>query len=456
MSIIACRRRFVSAALGALALCTIFSSAAAAASPADEVLNWNVLTLNLVTAVSPSGMPQSRIAAMVQLAVHDALNAIDHRYTAYAYAQEEDPTASAAAAVATAAHDVLLNQVPSQAAAIATAWAASLGAIPEGTSKDSGIAIGHAAAAAMLQLRSSDGSGTTSVYTPGTRPGFWRPTPNPTPSNPAGATGLLPALFPGWGNVTPFVLRGGAQFRPDGPPALRSGRYARDFNEVKDVGEQFTPLRTSEQSTIARFWYEGSHRGWSRIARNLAIARSLDAWDTARLLALVHAATADGFIAGFNAKYHFNFWRPVTAIREAATDGNDHTVSDPDWNTYLNTPAIPEYPSTHSVLGSAAAEVLARFFGTDEVSFTTTSGPPFAGITRSFTSFSQAAGENGDSRIFAGIHFRSGVRDGMWQGRKIGKFTFRHALEPVNGDADDDADEGSETGSERSGPQPLP
>lgn len=449
MLTVLCRRTLVSVGICMLAIVPARVSGAAAI--VDEVINWNVLTLNVVAALTPAGMPQSRIAAMVQLAVHDALNAIERRYAPYAYAQQEDPSASAAAAVATAAHDVLVNQVPSQTAAVNTAWASSLTAVPAGTAKDHGIAIGHAAAAAMLKLRESDGSAIVTVYTPGTRPGLWRPTPNPIPSNPAAATDLLPALLPGWGNVTPFVLRTGAQFRPDGPPRLRSERYGEDFNEVKDVGEQFTPLRSSEQSTIARFWYEGSHRGWSRIARNLAVARSLDAWDTARLLALVHAVTADGFVAGFNAKYYFNFWRPVTAIREASTDRNDYTVSDANWNTYLNTPNIPEYPSTHSVLGAAAAEVLARFFETDDVSFTTTSGPPFAGITRSFTSFSQAATENGDSRIFAGIHFRSAVRDGIWQGRKIGKFAFRHALEPVRGHAGDDSDERRDIGSDRSG-----
>jgi len=336
------------------------------------------------------------------------------------------------AAIATAARDVLVDQVQAQAATIDMAWATSLSTVPDSAAKITGTAIGHAAAAAMLALRKADDSAVVTLYVPGSGPGFWRPTPNPVPSNPAGASALLPALFPGWGNVVPFALSTGAQFRPDGPPPLTSDHYTQDLREVRDIGEQFSPLRTADEASIARFWYEGSHRGWSRIARTLAVTHSLDAWETARVLALVHVATADGFIAAFNAKYYFNFWRPVTAIREADTDGNDNTVEDLFWNTYLNTPNIPEYPSSHSVLGAAAAEVLARFFGSDDMAFSTTSGAPFAGITRSYSSFSQAADENGESRILAGIHFRSAVRDGIWQGRKIGKFVAMHILEPVD------------------------
>jgi hypothetical protein len=283
----------------------------------------------------------------------------------------------------------------------------------------------------MLALRANDGASVVTPYTPGTLPGQWQPTPNPVPPIPAGAD-LLPAILPGWGKVTPFALRNGAQFRPDGPPSLTSDQYTQDFDEVKTIGEQFSTLRTTEQSTIARFWYEGSPNMWNRITRNIAAARSLDSWENARVLALVNAAMADGFIAGFNAKYHFNFWRPVTAIRAADSDGNDDTVSDQNWNTYLNTPAIPDYPSTHSVLGGAASEVLARYFGTDDIAFSATSGAPLPGITRSFVSLSQAAQENADSRVFAGIHFRTACRDGVHQGHQIGKFIFMHYLGAAN------------------------
>ena len=264
---------------------------------------------------------------MVQLAVHDALNAIDRRYTPYAYSPSEDPTASAPAAVATAAHDVLVEQVPAQTAVVNAAWSASLSLVAPGASKDNGIAIGHSSAAAMVALRANDGASVVIAYTPGTLPGQWQPTQNPAPPSPAGAE-LLPAVLPGWGNVTPFVLHDGAQFRPDGPPSLTSEVYTQDFDQVKAIGEQFSTVRTADQSTIARFWYEGSPNMWNRITRNVAASHSLDSWENARVLALVNVAMADGFIAGFNAKYYFSFWRPVTAIREADADGNDDTVSD--------------------------------------------------------------------------------------------------------------------------------
>ena len=345
---------------------------------------------------------------------------------------QADSFASAPAAVATAARDVLLAENPTQAAAIESAYAMSLAAIPPGPAKDAGLAIGHAAAAAIQNQRSSDGSSTADIpYTPGTAPGEWRPTPNPFPANPPPPSpGFARATLPGWGNVVPFTLNDGAQFRPDGPPELTSDVYAQDYNEVQDIGEQQSVVRTLEQSEIARFWYQGFGPGWNRIARIMAQQRTLDMWDTARLLALVNVAMADGFIAGWNTRYVFNFWRPVTAIREGDTDGNPNTVADANWNSYLNTPAIPDYPSTHSVLGGAASEVLERFFGADDIAFTTTSGAPFAGITRSFTSFSQAAEENASSRVYAGIHFRTACNDGIKLGRKIGKFAFKHFLEP--------------------------
>jgi hypothetical protein len=176
------------------------------------------------------------------------------------------------------------------------------------------------------------------------------------------------------------------------------------------------------------FWYEGSPTAWNRIARTVAGQRTLDLWDSARLFGLLNFAMADGFIAGFDAKYAYNFWRPVTAIRAGDTDDNPRTVADAGWTPFLDTPSSPDYPSTHSVLGAAAAEVLARFFGTDSIPFTTTSGAPFPGFTRSYTSFSQAAQENADSRVYAGIHYRIATVDGLKMGRKVGRHVVRHSL----------------------------
>jgi PAP2 superfamily len=213
---------------------------------------------------------------------------------------------------------------------------------------------------------------------------------------------------------------------------LTSEEFARDYNEVKSIGDANSTTRTAEQSEIARFWYEGSPVGWNRIARVVSTQSALGLWEKARLFALLNLALADGYIASFNTKYAYNFWRPVTAIRAGDTDGNPDTRADPAWTSYLVTPPMPDYTSAHSVEGAAAAEVLASFLGTDYVSFTTTSGAPFPDITRSFTSFSQAARENADSRVYAGIHWRTACTDGLSQGEKIGKFAFKHFLKPVD------------------------
>ena len=408
---------------------------------AEDVIAWNARILNVLAVSGQNGIVQTRTLAMAHAAVHDALNVIDARFQRYAFEGTAVPWASAEAAIASATHAVLVGVIPSfgnaaqQAAAIVAANAAltaSLATIPDDAAKTMGIAVGLAAADAILRLRANDGALNNPPYVPLTGPGYWQPTPNPNPPDPvAGGPGLAPALLPGWGDVTPFVLNTGEQFRPDGPSPLTSEEYARDYNEVQSIGAQFSAVRTAEQSQIARFWYEGSQAGWNRIARTVAEGRVLDLWDQARLFALVNFAMADGFIAGWNTRYFYNFWRPVTAIRAGDTDGNAATVADAQWNTFLNTPAIPDYPSTHSVLGAAAAEILARFFDDDATPFTVTSGAPFAGVTRSFEGFSSAARENGNSRVYAGIHFRTAVRDGLRLGEHIGSFTFRRSLLPL-------------------------
>lgn len=388
---------------------------------ADIVTDWNVISITSAAGMIPP--VQSRIYAMVHAATHDALNAIERRYQPYAL-HAHVAGASPEAAVAAAAHGVLTAEIPAQQTALDTAYANSLSGVQDGPAKTYGILVGQAAAAAILGLRDNDGSTAVVTYTPGAGPGFWVPTP------PA----FLPAILPGWGNVTPFTLNRGEQFRPD-PPGyfnLGSEEYARDYNEVKRIGEMNSTTRTVEQSEIARFWYEGSPAGWNRIARVASSQAGLDLWENGRLFALVNFAMADGFIAGFNIRFFYNFWRPVTAIRDGDNDGNPNTAADPAWSSYLITPPIPDFPSTHSVLGAAAAEVLAEFFGTDFIAFSVESGAPFAGISRSYPSFSQAAHENAQSRIYAGIHFRSACTHGLRVGEKIGAFAFKHYLQPIS------------------------
>jgi hypothetical protein len=388
-------------------------------SRADILTDWNSHATTLAAAAGSNPLAQSRLFAMVHASTHDALNAIEPRYEAYVY-EASAPAASPEAAVASAAHAVLLAILPGQQAALDAAYTISLAAIPDELAKQSGIAVGQAAALAILELRSNDGSSDPMPYTPGIEPGDWAPTP------PA----FLPAFLPGWGKVTCFAVRSGEQFRPDPPEVfdLTGEQYARYYNEVKSIGNANSATRTAEQSEIARFWYEGSQAGWNRIGRVVSEQCGLDLWENARLFALLNFAIADGYIVGFNIKYHYSFWRPVTAIRAAGTDGNPETIADSSWLPYLITPFSPDFASTHSVLGAAAARVLEDFFGTDSISFSMASGAPFPGITRSFVSFSHAAEENADSRVYAGIHFRPACVHGLRVGERIGAFTFKHLL----------------------------
>jgi len=411
---------------------------------ADEVFDWNIAGLDIAIAGGQNPIVHSRTLAMMHLAIHDALNAIDRRYEPYIYERRAEPNAAPGAAVAAAARDVLAGVIPmwgnaeQRAKALAmleSAYAAALAKIPDGLTKNDGIAVGQAAAVVMLTARRNDQATTTVPHTPGSAPGQWRPTPNPVPANPpianpAMAAGNQPAVLPQWGNVTPFTMATGWQFRLNGPPKLPSAQYARDYDEVRRLGGKNSSERTAQQVEMAKFWYESSLVGWSRVARVVGTQRGLDRWDNARLLALVNAVIADGYIAGADTRYFYDFWRPVTAIRAGDTDGNDATAADPTWESFMNTPALPDYPSTHSVAGGGAAAVLAPFFGADQLSFNMASGPPFAGITRSFMSFSGASQENADSRVFSGIHFRTACQDGIAQGEQIGRRAFAQYLQP--------------------------
>jgi hypothetical protein len=373
---------------------------------AGEVERWNRVMTDAAAAEQLDPLTESRIFAIVHASIHDALNAIDRRYEPYRANLAPAPAASPEAAVAAAAHASLVALIPARKADFDAALVLA---------KDkSGLQVGRQAAALLLAARRDDGASRALAWPAGTKPGEYRPTP----------PDFTPAAFAQWGTVRPFVLASASQFRPAPPPAVAGERARAEIEEERAIGGKASAARSAEQSEIARYWYESSPQGWNRIGRVVALERGLDEWQSARLLALVNFAMADGFIGGFEAKYHYNYWRPATAIRE----------SDASWLPYLWTPPVPDHPSTHTVLGAAAAAVLARFFGSDLVSFSMTSGAPYAGITRRFWSFSQAAQENGASRIFAGIHFASAVRAGHEQGGRIGAWTYEHALRPVRAD----------------------
>ncbi|MDP9144991.1 MAG: vanadium-dependent haloperoxidase [Actinomycetota bacterium] len=436
--------RVIGVAVATAVVACLLSLALAPPAAANEVVQWNETTMKFIEANGQNAIVSTRTLAMVHGAVHDALNAINRKYDAYYFEGPADSAASPDAAVAAAAHTVLVGVVnsfgtPAQKGAalalVEQAYATSIARVTAGPARNTGVAVGRAAGAAMLALRKDDGVSRDAPYTPGMGPGKWRPHPNPVPANPPianpdAARGYLPSVLPGWGNVTPFTLLSASQFWLPGPPALTSATYVRDYNEVKGVGGKISTVRTADQTDIARFWFEGPG-AWNTIARTVATSRGLDARDSARVLALMNMAMADAYIAGFKIRYVYDLWRPVTAIREGDSDGNDATAGDPTWDSHQNTPAVSDYPSTQSTFSAAAATVLASVLGGDQANFTFKSGKPFEGITRSFTSFSQAARESADSRVYAGIHFRSACEDGLVLGRKVGQRAVTLYLQPA-------------------------
>jgi hypothetical protein len=424
----------------------------AAPAGGDTVTVWNANAGVAATTacISPDGDPfhESRIYAMMHVAIHDALNAIDRRSRPYALDLQAEAGASPDAAVAAAARDVLvplIAQLPlelvTQAcidagiASVEAAYTAALAAIPDDQAKAQGVAVGQAAAAAILGLRAEDGAVgpfLNFACPQDTNPGEYQCTP-----------GSLFIAFEVWENVIPFALKDSSQFRPGPPYAVDRKKYAADFNEVKSLGGDnvTTPsARTADQTEIALFWLESSPLKWNRIARTVSADQGLDLWENARLFGLLNLALADGYIAMADSKNHYNYWRPVTAIQTGDTDGNPDTTGDPAWTPLRPTPPDQDYDSGHSIEGGAGAEVLKQFFGTDEISFQDCGVLLPAGSTcsdaspvfRSYTSFSQAAADNAYSRILIGYHFRKSVEEGTEHGRKIGKRAANLYLRPVH------------------------
>ena len=414
----------------------------------NAVVAWNANAGEATVAacfLGGYGPQEARMYAMMHVAVHDALNGIDRRSHPYAADLRAPSWTSSDAAVASAAHDVLVpvlgsfsfflhtDCISAGIASVEADYSTALDAIPDGAAKTRGIALGQRAAGAVLSLRADDGYDTPTTdpnYREGTAPGEYRYTPG---------TPFAFAPFLGE-DLTPFALRDGSQFRPGPPYRLTSSKYAADVNEVQRLGgdDVTTPsARTEEQTEIARFWLESSPLLWNRIARTVSTAEGLDSWENARLFGLLNMALTDGYIGTFETKYLYRFWRPVTAIRLADTDGNPATTADPTWTPLDPTPPIPDYDSGHATEGGVAAQVLRRFFHTDRVSFSVCSFTLLDGkcsdaspTMRHFTRFSQAMNENALSRIYVGYHFRDAVETGNRHGKKIGNWTVDRVLRP--------------------------
>lgn len=388
---------------------------------ADSVTDWSAFADQVIAG---AGAPpqQVRVLAMTQVAVHDALNSIEPRYRTYTIVGAVNPNASPDAAVARAAADVLRASIPSQAATIDAQYAASIAALPACPASapqciNHGIAAGAASAAAILQRRQGDGSATPHLpYTLAPAAGVYQPT-LPTPPPPAPYP-----QFAGWGNVKPFAILNARQFFAPPAPELRlnSKAYADEYNEVKLMGSFAVrnAAPDSEESRVARY-FPGGGANLNAIARGVVAGKSLDRWQHARLFALVNVAVNDALIATFRAKFHYNFWRPYTAIRWA-DDGNPLTQSDPTWTTYITTPPYPDYPCGLPTTMGAGAQVMRSYFGTDQLPYTLTA----AGITRSYSRLSDAESDSVDARVYGGIHFRFGCEAGVVQSRKVGKWVY--------------------------------
>jgi hypothetical protein len=392
---------------------------------ADAVLDWNAIAVNTISTASPPrpGPVGFLDLAIVQAAVYDAVQAIDGKFKPY-HVQIPDASGSPEAAAAKAAHDVLVQIFPAQAASLDTAYRDYLAS--KGLAGDNpGVAVGQAGAAGILALRANDGRVPNPLpppFTGDTATGVWRPTTSSQPGPPPSGS---PMATPWLGAVPCFTLQSGDQFRAKPPPPLTSQRYTTDHNEVKALGGYSNSARTPEQTQLAYFYAGNNFILWHRTLRDVAAAHVKNIGDSARLLALANLAIADAVITAWDSKRHYVLWRPITAIQEGDNDENAATAGDLSWQPLLNTPPYPEYTSGANNVTGALTRSLALFFGKDEVTFTVTSEHPQAAQkTRIYGRFSDMASDMVDVRIYQGIHFRFGDEAGREQGRQVAEWVF--------------------------------
>lgn len=394
--------------------------AALSRTPDHYVTQWDAVGAAAFTESRLSPAEGHLVFAYAAIAVYDSVVAVDHRYESFAVRTRAPATTSVDAAVVAAAHRVYVHYLPAQAATVLDpAYDASLATIADGPAKAEGLALGERVAGALLAVRADDGFRAPATYTPPDPPvpGAWLPTAT-TP--PVGAY---------VGHMRPFVLDSADQLRPDGPPALGSPRWARDYRESQRLGSATSAVRTPEQTEAAQFWAAPPVQQAHAAFRGVVTQHALDSVQAARLLAMLSVTYADAFIACFDAKYHFAFWRPVTAIRAGDTDGNPGTVADPAWTPLLGTPNHPEYPSAHSCVTPAAGMVLSRFLDSKEIDFTVPSLSALA--DRHYATADELTRDVGNARVWGGIHFRSAVRDGTTIARRTTHLVLADNFRPV-------------------------
>jgi hypothetical protein len=406
----------------------------------ETVIKWN----QFLSASIDNRMPQpaeAKIYAMVTLGIHDALNNVVPKYDTYALdntlvnaseVSKKNIKAIADAAVSQAAHDLINALYPLASSNSDALLNSCLSEITDDVLRTKGTVIGQNAAAAVLQKRQGDFPLRFMAFTgTGTLPGDFQANFMPwmvanPPIWPANAV-----YAPNLGSLMPFGANAGHQFRNEVPFSVNSQDYVNDYNEVKSLGCNNCPERTPLQTEIGAFWIETSSSAMNRMARTLSVQENLNGWETARLIALIGISQMDAFIASFDGKYHYNFWRPITAIRSGENDGNSATAGDVSWTPSFTTPPTPEFPSTHAYCGGAATEVFKLFFKTNSKSFVVTSPYYLPNVTRQMTSFDQVSRENAESRIYIGYHFRHAVEVGERQGKLLGAYVFNHNLKEI-------------------------
>jgi hypothetical protein len=347
--------------------------------------------------------------AMMHVAMFDAINAVEHRYRPYAFARSAAAGTSAEAAAVAAAYTVLAKLFPDQAQAIEAAYATSLAQIPDGAAKTAGVALGREAGTQCLDMRANDGAGGPGIYKPRVVPGVYVVTAYPVSSE--------------FASVKPWFMREPAQFRPPPPPALTSAEWSTDLAEIRAIGGRQSATRTPEQTDVARFWAITGAPSWNPIVRSLAQSRNSSLVENARLFALVNMAGSDALIAVFDAKYVYEFWRPVTAIRY---DG-----ANPAWLPLVDTPLHPEYPCAHCISAAAVAAVLESQFGKDTIPTVTMVSPTAPGVTRRWSRLADYVQEVKDARVWGGIHYRNSTEVGEQMGRKIGELAVTNFMTPL-------------------------
>lgn len=391
----------------AVVLATVFSA------NADIIVDWNAKAEAIAVKKKMLPPPNARGMAIMHVAMFEAVNAVERRYAPYRLNLTATRNVSKEAAAAAAAHVVLMALHPDEQETINAALATALAAIPDGDAKTAGVALGKKSGLETLAMRAKDGAGEPEAYRPYTIAGVYVPTVVPVSST--------------YGRVAPWVMNSGSQFRPAPPPALSSATWAKDVNEIREFGGLKSPKRTAEQTDIGQFWFVTGPQAWNPIVRQLVVTKKLDIVDSARLFALVAMATNDAFIAVFDAKYHYNVWRPVTAIRNADLSDNPATQRDASWLPLGDTPMHPEYPCAHCITSAAAATVLQAAFGNDipEVSMTSVTAP---GVTRRWKRLQDYSDEVSVARIYAGFHYRFSTVVGQEMGRKIAEVALNTQL----------------------------